>query len=76
MGLQLTAGSSTTTLNVYDVAVSTATANINVVDQHIIAGNNNSIGQWFGPNGIDCTHGIYFSLAGTGAVVIIYYSLM
>ena len=74
MGFQLNAGSGTTTLTVYDSSVATSAA-ASMMDQHVLAANNNSIDQWWGPQGLTCNNGIYATLAGSGASFILYYSL-
>jgi hypothetical protein len=74
LGFQLTAGSATTTLSVYDSIA--GTTNASMLDQHVLAANSNSANQWFGPQGIYCGSGIYAALSGTGASFMLYYSLV
>lgn len=73
MGFQLNVAAANGTIVIYDAAAASSDAT-KVVDKHLQIANNSGVSQWFGPNGITCNSGLYVTLAGAGAEMVIYYN--
>lgn len=71
-GLQVNAGSGTTTIIIYDsnIAASDVTK---ILDKHVVSANTNTDRDWYGAHGIVYNRGLYVTLDGSGAECLLYY---
>lgn len=74
-GFQINVAAADGTIVLYNSPVSTSDAT-KVVDKHLLKANNSGDNQWFGENGIYCDKGLYITLSGSGAEMVVYYNLV